>query len=118
MRGRVQMVISLDLDDDAADAIDQQSRPDQVGRDLMHAAAKERTFQRLAEARGGGIGQLRIWSHFQVRISRGTQENRQYLARSARFGEPDCSLLQSDCSLLQSGCGLPATGVAAMGDTD
>ena len=67
------MVIGLDLDDDAADAIDQQRGPDQVGRHLMHAAVKKRAFQRLAEARGGGIGRLRILSHFEVGISGGTE---------------------------------------------
>ena len=82
------MVIGLDLDDDAADAIDQQRRPDQVGRDLMHAAAKKRAFQRLAEARGGGIGRLRILSHFQVGITAERVKTANMLHVSARFGEP------------------------------
>ena len=47
-------MIGLDLDDDAADAVDQERRADQIGRDLMHAAGKKRAFQRLAEARDGG----------------------------------------------------------------
>ena len=52
MRGRLGVMIGLDLDDDAADAVDQQRRADQVGRDLMHAAVEKRAFQRLAEAQG------------------------------------------------------------------
>src|SRR5215213_1889929 len=64
VRGRVQMMIRLDLGDDAADAIDQKRRPDQVGGYLMYAAIKKQAFQRLAEARGGDIGRIRIWSHF------------------------------------------------------
>jgi hypothetical protein len=58
------MMIRLDLGDDAADAIDQKRRPDQVGGYLMYAAIKKRAFQGLAEVRDGGIGQLRILSHF------------------------------------------------------
>jgi hypothetical protein len=64
-------MIRLDLGDDPADAVDQQRHPDQVGRDLMHAAVKKRAFQRLAEARDVGLGRLGIWRHFQVRIVRG-----------------------------------------------
>ena len=41
MRRRLGVVIGLDLDDDAADAIDQQGRADQIGRDLVDAAVKE-----------------------------------------------------------------------------
>ena len=55
MRGRLGVMIGLDLDDDAADAVDQQRRADQVGRDLMHTAGKERAFERLARI-GGGLG--------------------------------------------------------------
>ena len=88
MRGRIGVVIGLDLDNDAADAIDQQRRPDQVGRDLMHAAVKKRAFQRLAEARGGGFGRLRILNHFEVRISGNSVKARNMLHVSARFGEP------------------------------
>ena len=38
MRRRLGVVIGLDFDDDAADAVDQQRRADQVGRNLEHAA--------------------------------------------------------------------------------
>ena len=53
-------MIGLDLDDDAADPIDQKRRADQVGGDLMHAAAEERALQRLAQKGrdGGGGGAL------------------------------------------------------------
>ena len=81
MRGRLGVMIRLDLGDDAADAIDQQRRADEVGRDFMHAAVEKRAFQRLAEADGGGIGRLRVSNHFQVRIARGTGENCPYVAR-------------------------------------
>src|SRR5947208_3004400 len=37
MRGGIGVMIGLDLDDDAADAVDQKRRADQIGRDLMHA---------------------------------------------------------------------------------
>src|SRR6266436_8729313 len=55
MRGRFGVMIGLDLDDDAADAVNQQSRPDQVGRDLVHAAGKERTLERPAQLGCGSI---------------------------------------------------------------
>src|SRR5215213_4691145 len=111
VRGRVQMVIGLALGDAAADAVDQKRRPDQVGGYLMYAAIKKRAFQRLAEARGGGIGRLWIWNHFQVGITSEQMKTANMLHVSARFGEPDCGLPQSDC-------GPSSTGVAAMGDTD
>ena len=41
MRGRVGVVIGLDLDDAAADAINQKARSDQFGRHLMDAAGEE-----------------------------------------------------------------------------
>ncbi|MGY3117802.1 hypothetical protein ACVWXQ_001739 [Bradyrhizobium sp. S3.14.4] len=44
-------MIGLDLDDEAADAIDQHGGPDQVGRDLVDAAAEKRTLQGFAEPR-------------------------------------------------------------------
>ena len=50
MRRRVGVVIGLDLDDDAADALEQQRRADQFGRDLVDAAVEE------ALAQPGGIG--------------------------------------------------------------
>jgi hypothetical protein len=49
MRSRFGVMIGFDLDNDAANAVDQQRRPDQVRRHLMDAAAKERTLQRPAE---------------------------------------------------------------------
>ena len=49
MRGRLGVMIGFDLDDDAANAVDQQRRADQIGRHLMDAAAEERTLQRSAE---------------------------------------------------------------------
>jgi hypothetical protein len=53
----------------------------------MHAAAKERAFQRLAEARGGGIGRLWILSHFQVGIAVEQVKTATMLHVSVRFGE-------------------------------
>jgi hypothetical protein len=47
--GRIGVVIGLKLDDNAADAVHQQRRADQVGRDLMHAAGEKGAFQRLAK---------------------------------------------------------------------
>ena len=41
MRCRIGVVIGLDLDDPAADAVEQQRRADQLGRDLMDAAGEE-----------------------------------------------------------------------------
>ena len=38
-------MIGLDLDDEAADAVDQQRRPDQVGRDLMSFAEPDLWFR-------------------------------------------------------------------------
>jgi hypothetical protein len=110
VRSRVQMVIGLDLDDDTADAVDQERCSDQVGGNLMHAAIKKRAFQRLAEARGGN-GRLRIWSHFQVGITAERVKTANMLHVSARFGEPSCGLPQLDCGLPQSDCGLPQSGL-------
>ena len=50
MRGRIGVMIGLDLDDDAADAVHQQRRADQVGRDLMHAAGEEGALERFAQS--------------------------------------------------------------------
>ena len=47
MRGRIGVVIGLDLDDDPARAAEQQRRADQLGRDLVDAAVEEA----FAEAR-------------------------------------------------------------------
>ena len=41
VRRRIGVMIGLDLDDEAADAVDQQRRADQVRRHLMHAAVKK-----------------------------------------------------------------------------
>jgi hypothetical protein len=60
MGGRLGMMIGLDLDDDPADAIDQHGRTDQIGRDLVDAAAEEGALQGFAEPRRGGF---RDWSH-------------------------------------------------------
>ena len=49
MRGRIGVMIGLDLDDDAADTVYQQRRADQIGGDLVHAAGKERALERPAE---------------------------------------------------------------------
>jgi hypothetical protein len=60
MRRRLALMIGLDLDNDAADAVDQQRRPDQVGRHLKDVASEEGTLQRPAQFWGGpgrcGIG--------------------------------------------------------------
>ena len=56
-------MIGLDLDDDAADAVDQQRRADQVGRDLMHAAGEERALERPAQIGGGRDGGNAASSH-------------------------------------------------------
>ena len=53
MGGRLGVMIGLDLDNDAADAVDQQRRPDQVGRDLMHTAAEEGALEGFAQIGGG-----------------------------------------------------------------
>jgi hypothetical protein len=41
VRRRVGVVIGLELDDDAADATDEQCRTDEVGRDLVNRAVKK-----------------------------------------------------------------------------
>jgi hypothetical protein len=48
MRRRLGMVIGLELDDHAADAVEQKRCADEVGRDLMHAAREKAAFERLA----------------------------------------------------------------------
>src|SRR5262245_15778999 len=55
MRGRVGMVIGLELDDDAADALEQQRRSDEIGGDRVHAAGKETSAEQLRH-RGVSIG--------------------------------------------------------------
>ena len=68
MRGRIGVMVRLDLDNDAADAVDQEGRADQIGGDLMDAAVEERAFQRLAEGRGGRAAGFRALRHFEVGI--------------------------------------------------
>ena len=63
MRRRFGVMIRLDLDDDAADAVNQQGGPDQVGRDLAHAAGKERTLERPAQLGCGLIRGDGVLSH-------------------------------------------------------
>jgi hypothetical protein len=41
MARRVLAVVGLDLDDRPADAVHEQRRPEQVGRDHVHAAGEE-----------------------------------------------------------------------------
>jgi hypothetical protein len=41
VRRRIGVVIGLDLDDAAADAVEQKGRADQIGRHRVHAARKE-----------------------------------------------------------------------------
>ena len=41
VRGRVVRVVGLDLDDHAADAVDDELGPDQLGRDLVHGPVEE-----------------------------------------------------------------------------
>ncbi|MGY4288952.1 hypothetical protein ACVWXO_008172 [Bradyrhizobium sp. LM2.7] len=55
VRRRVGMMIGLDLDDEAADTVDQHGRADQVGRDLVDAAREKGALQRLAEPWCGSI---------------------------------------------------------------
>ena len=63
VRRRVGVMIGLDLDNDAADAVDQQRRADQVGRDLVHAAGEKRALQRLAEPGGDGACRFGVLNH-------------------------------------------------------
>ena len=58
MRGRFGVMVGLDLDDDPADAVEQERRADQVGRDLVHAAREKGTLQGLAEGRRSRAGGL------------------------------------------------------------
>ena len=48
VRCGIGMMVSLDLDDPAADAVDKQRHPDQFGRDLVHAALEEGSGQPLS----------------------------------------------------------------------
>ena len=41
-------MIGLDFDQPAADAVDQEDRPDQIGRDLVNAAAEKGACEWLA----------------------------------------------------------------------
>ena len=60
VRRRIGVVIGLDLDDPAADAVDQQRRPDQVGRHLVDAAGEERAAESDAWHRMLQCG-CRLW---------------------------------------------------------
>jgi hypothetical protein len=69
-------MIGLDLDDDAADAVHQQRRANQIGRDLMDAAGKERPLQRPARrltgrARGASVGGNAALSHSKSGLGEG-----------------------------------------------
>ena len=46
VRGRILVVVRLDLDDHAADSVDEQRDADQVGRDVVDAAGEELTPER------------------------------------------------------------------------
>ena len=63
-------MVGLDLDNDAADTVDQKGRTDQIGGDVVDAAVEEGALERLAEARGGHAAGFRALSHFEVRIGR------------------------------------------------
>ena len=63
MGGRVGVVIGLDLDDHAAGAINQQSRPDQLGRDLKNRPVEKASPQlggqgHFAGAKAGAVAKL------------------------------------------------------------
>src|SRR4029077_655837 len=70
MGGRVGVMIGLDLHDGAADAAKEQGGADQVGRDLVHAAAEEGTLEGFSEARRGGLRRFETFNHFEAGISR------------------------------------------------
>ena len=53
VRGGVLMVVGLDLDDPAADAVDEEFRPDQIRRNVVHASRKEGAAE---EGRLGHLG--------------------------------------------------------------
>ena len=58
MRGRIGVVVGLDLDDDAADALEQERRADEIGGDRVHAAGKETSAEQLGHrgvSTGGGV---------------------------------------------------------------
>ncbi len=63
MRGRFGVMIGLDLDNDAADAVHQQRRADQIGSDLVHAAAEEGAPERYAQIGCGVISGNAAFSH-------------------------------------------------------
>ena len=57
--GRLRVMIGLDLDDDAADAVHQHRSPDQVRRDLVHATGEERAFEGFAQS-GSRLGEATL----------------------------------------------------------
>jgi hypothetical protein len=69
-------MIGLDLDDDAADAVDQQRRTDQVGCDVVHAAGEEGALQRLAQFGCGLRGGEAALSHSNVGAVKSRLEER------------------------------------------
>ena len=50
VRGGILVVVRLDLDDHAADAVDEQRGADQLGRDVVHRAREELTRERVTRA--------------------------------------------------------------------
>ena len=64
MRGRVGVMIGLDLDNDPAGATEQECRTDQIGRDLVDAAVEEA----FAEARRLGHGEGGVYTNHTMRI--------------------------------------------------
>ena len=53
--GRIGVVIGLDLDDHAAGAINQQSRPDQLGRDLQNRPVEKASPQLGGQGHFAGL---------------------------------------------------------------
>ena len=89
MRGRLGVVIGLDLDDDAADAVDQQRRADQVGRDLDARCGRRTRASAACPGRAKSARRVRISNHFQGTVAN-NGESCTYVARSARLSEPGC----------------------------
>src|SRR5690606_6146911 len=71
MRRRFGVMIGLHLDDDAADAVDQQGRADQVGSDIMHAAPEKRAREGFAESRWIWAIGCQVLSQFHAAIGAG-----------------------------------------------
>src|SRR6266404_3107554 len=73
MRGRIGVMIGLDLDDDAADAVHQHRRANQIGSDFMHAAGKERTLELPAKTVTGSARHNSVRGNAALSHSRGLQ---------------------------------------------